>query len=265
MRAYLAGPALFAPGLEGWEASRPVLAREAPYIEAPFTPGPPAILPPAERRRAGTAIRLAIAAATAAIEAADVDPATLASVFGSSNGDGTVIASILEALATETRAVSPTQFHNSVHNGAAAYWSIGTGCGQPSTSLGCHDDTFAASLLRAVVDARAEDRPVLLCVYDAPLPAPLDAVRPTTVPAAAAMILTEAPLATSCAALDVRYVATPAPGAVEPDHPGLRPLYHANPAARCLRLLEAVARRREDAVCIGYLDDAHLEVRLRPC
>lgn len=265
MTVYLAGPTLFAPGLNGWEASRAVLAGETPYIEAPFVPGPPAILPPAERRRAGIAIRLAVAAATAAIDASSIDPATLSSVFGSSNGDGAVIAGILAALAAETRAVSPTQFHNSVHNGAAAYWSIGTGCGQPSTSLGCHDNTFAASLLRTVVDARAEDRPVLLCVYDAPLPAPLDAVRRTSVSAAAAMILTAAPIARSCVALDVRYVASPAPGPVEPDNPDLRPLYHANPAARCLRLMEAVARRREDRLSIGYLEDAHLEVRVRPC
>ena len=79
-----------------------------------------------------------------------------AAVFGSSNGDAVVVHDILEALASADRPVSPTQFHNSVHNAAAGYWTIATGSHQPATCLGCHDHTLAASLLKAVAEVEAE-------------------------------------------------------------------------------------------------------------
>ena len=106
-------------------------------------------------------------------------PRSLRSVFGSSNGDAVVVHDILEALTSADRPVSPTQFHNSVHNAAAGCWTIATGSHQPATSLGCHDHTLAASLLKAVAEAQVEQAPVLLCVYDVPPPAPLAAKRPT--------------------------------------------------------------------------------------
>ena len=101
---------------------------------------------------------------------AGLPPGAVRSVFGTSNGDGPVIHAILETLAGPDPQVSPTQFHNSVHNVAAGYWSIGAGSQEPAACLGCHDFTFAAALLKAAAEAAAERAPVLLCVYDAPLP-----------------------------------------------------------------------------------------------
>ena len=40
--------------------------------------------------------------------------------------NGQVIHEICEALATDEREVSPTRFHNSVHNASAGYWGIAT-------------------------------------------------------------------------------------------------------------------------------------------
>ena len=54
-----------------------------------------------------------------------------------------------------------------------AYRGIGQRCGRASISLGCHHYTFAAALLRALIEAAVARRAVLLCVYDAPMPAPL--------------------------------------------------------------------------------------------
>ena len=48
--------------------------------------------------------------------------------------------------------VSPTQFHNSVHNAAAGYWSIATGSQQAAHLPGCHDVTAAAALLKAMAE-----------------------------------------------------------------------------------------------------------------
>src|SRR5690606_40428753 len=71
-----------------------------------------------------------------------------AAVFASSGGDYPIIDQICKALCEPERLVSPTQFHNSVHNSAAGYWSIATGSRAPSTSISAFDDTFAAGLQR---------------------------------------------------------------------------------------------------------------------
>jgi len=52
---------------------------------------------------------------------AGVEPATLPSVFASSGGDGHNCHEICQALSLEERLISPTRFHNSVHNAAAGY------------------------------------------------------------------------------------------------------------------------------------------------
>lgn len=267
MRVFAGGFAVIGPGLSGWEAARPVLAGRAPYVpaEVPPLPAPPA-LPATERRRTSAAVRLAVAAADAAVASAGLPADGLASVFGSSNGDGAVVGSILEALCADEPAVSPTQFHNSVHNTPAAYWALGAGCRRPSTSVGCHDDTFAAALLRAAAEVGSAGHPVLLCAYDVPLPPPLDAVRRTDGPFAVAMVLTPGRISSSRARLDAVLEAEPPPsGSFLPRGTGLRPLYEANPIARSLRLLEAVAGGETGPVLLEYLGDSHLRVDVAPC
>ena len=125
LSASIRGASLWGPGLEGWDASRPILAGESDYVPAASPPPASVLLPSAERRRAGPVIRLALAVAHEAATRSGLPAASLDAVFASSNGDGPVVGAILEALATEngSRVVSPTQFHNSVHNAAAGYWS----------------------------------------------------------------------------------------------------------------------------------------------
>ena len=62
--------------------------------------------------------------------------------------------------------MSPTKFHNSVHNAAAGYWTIGTGCMAPSNSLSGYECSFAAGLLEAAAQCAADRRPVLLVGFD---------------------------------------------------------------------------------------------------
>ncbi len=179
MPVSVAGVGLLGPGLPGWQASRAVLSGTAPWQPGEVVLPPPAILTATERRRTGPVARLALAVASEAAAASGLDPATLRPVFGSANGDSITVGAILDALVRADGFVSPTQFHNSVHNAAAGYWSIGTGSSRPATCLGCHDWTFGAALMKAVAECAAEGEPVLLCVYDAPMPSPLDAKRPT--------------------------------------------------------------------------------------
>lgn len=261
---FVAGVAVRGDGLDGWAASRPILAGEAPYVAEPARLPPPAILAANERRRTGPLTRLALALAQEAADASGLPPASLRSVFASANGDGATVHAILETLASPDHQVSPTQFHNSVHNAAAGYWSIGTGSAQPATCLGCHDATAAAALMAAATEAVTERQPVLLCVYDLPLPAPLNAARPGTGIFGAGLVLTPAATPTALARLQITWRAEPAPaGRQEPRH-DLGGLAQSNPAARLLRLLEALARPQADRLALAWLDE-HLDVSVQPC
>ncbi|MFO1035837.1 MAG: beta-ketoacyl synthase chain length factor [Geminicoccaceae bacterium] len=253
-RLQVLGVGLLGPGLPGWAAAREVLTGRTSWEPSPVTPPAPACLAPAERRRAGLVTRLAMAAAAEAT--AGLETSGLPSVFGSSNSDGAVVAAILEALAGPPPVqVSPTQFHNSVHNASAAYWGIGRADMSSSVTVACHDDTFAASLLHAA--ARAVREPVLLCVYDAPMPAPLNALRATEHAMAVALVLgLPAP-----GSFELRLVPAPAEDDVLPVSPSLQELAMANPVGRSLRLLELLARGEGGRAALPYFD-GHLAIEL---
>lgn len=264
MQARIDGVAIWGPGLEGWSASRPILTGEQPYTARESPPPTAAVLSPTERRRAGIVTRLALAVAREAVEMSALPAAGLRSVFGSASGDGIVIHAILEALANGDP-VSPTQFHNSVHNAPAGYWSIGTGSAQPVTCLGCHDDTFAAALLKAMAEVRIERVPVLLCVYDVPLPAPLDLKYPIAAPFGTGLVLSPVEAGTDAPLISVAYESSPPlAGSEAPRLTALRTLSASIPAGRALRFLESLARGVPDAFALPLLD-GRLDVRLDPC
>ncbi|MBV8095757.1 MAG: beta-ketoacyl synthase chain length factor [Acetobacteraceae bacterium] len=206
-RAAILGMSVWGPGLEGWDASRPILAGLQDYVARESSPPPPSILSATERRRTGLAVRLALTAAQQASEMAGVSPGKVRAIFGTANGDGPVVHAILESLAGPDRVVSPTLFHNSVHNAAAGYWTIATRSHQPTTSLSCHDDTFAACLLKAALEVAKEPEPVLLVVYDAPLPEPLGSKRPTAAHFAAGLVLAPQHTTGARAELAIQYLA----------------------------------------------------------
>jgi hypothetical protein len=172
------------------------------------------------------------------------------------------VSAILDALQDpDGVAISPTQFHNSVHNAPAGYWHIAVGSTAPSVSLGGHDFSFASGLLMAVTAVVTRGRPVLLCAYDAPIPPPLALVRPTGMSFAAAFVLR--PATAEGTALALRYVARPAEAMPPAD--ALDALALENPAACSLPLLRALAAHREAALQLPLLEDAHLDLRLSAC
>ena len=260
------GAAVLGDGLNGWPATAAVLAGEARYHAESARLPPPPILAPNERRRAGASVRLALAVAQEAAAASGLPPETLRSVFATANGDGATVHAILETLGGADRQVSPTQFHNSVHNAAAGYWSIGVGSTQPATCLGCHDGTAAAGLLAAASEVCAEEQPVLLCVYDIPLPEPLNTARPTAGTFGSGLVLAPPgfPSARPMARLGICWQPTtcrPGPAVSVPE---LDKLAQTNPAGRLLHLLEALARRRQDRLALPLMD-GHLDIMFAPC
>jgi hypothetical protein len=255
IQAFVRGVSVWGPGLLGWKAARSVLTGATSYMAEEAPPPSVPILPAAERRRSGPVVRLALAAAYQAVESAEITAAALHSVFATSNGDAAVVHAILETLVSPEPYVSPTQFHNSVHNAAPGYWTIGARSSAPATCLGCHDATFAAALLKAVSELHVERRPVLLCLYDMPMPAPLAAHRPTSAAFAAAFVLEPEPSGHAFARIRVTYqAASSLPEQEEPRLPALRALNRSNPAARSLRLLEALAGPTADDFTAALLD-----------
>ncbi len=240
IKVYINAVGLAAPGLEGWAKGRRVLAGEQPYFPQPLDRYKPRLLPPNERRRATEVVRLAFRACEDAIDSSNLEPSTLAGVFSSSCGDYPIVDQICRALREPQRAVSPTQFHNSVHNAAAGYWSIATGSRAPSTSLAGYDGSFSAGLLEAATQVALEEVSALLAVYDTPPPQPLFAKQPIQNPFAVTLVLTAEPGDTSLACLTL-YPSDESKEESRMKEDDLDAVRLGNPAARSLPLLEALA------------------------
>ncbi len=116
-----------------------------------------------------------------------------------------------------------------------------------------------------MAELQVERRPVLLCVYDATLPEPLRAKRPTGPPFAAAFVLAPERGARALARIEVGHHADAAAGEDErPLTEALRPLAAANPAARSLRLLEHLARGTAARISAPLLD-GRVDIAVAPC
>lgn len=257
------GVGLLAPGLLGWEAGRAVLAGVSPFQPEAVPEPDAAILPPNERRRSSDCVRWAVQVAQEAMTQSGLDPGDVPTVFASSGGEMGVFDTLCRTLATPERAVSPTLFHQSVHNAAAGYWGIATASQQSSTALSCYDDSFAAGLLEAASMVCVERSPVLLVAYDLAVPPPLNQARPITTGFAAALVLAPS-TAASPVVMRIRLEACKEdPSSLE--HPILERVRQDNPAARSLPLLSAIAAGGERIVRLDLLEGQQLIVELGPC
>jgi hypothetical protein len=262
LQVHIEGIGLYGPGLTGWLHARELLRASAPIEIAPLKLPAPEALPPAERRRVGLALKLAMASGFEAVGQAEADAGALAAVFSSTGGDCDNCHLILEALAQPDRAVSPTRFHNSVHNMPAGYWSIASKCMAPTTSLCAYDATFAAGLLEAASQATSTQSRCLLVAYDTAYPEPLYARRPIAHAFGVAMVLSPKHTPQSRYTLSIA-LAHAAPSVLS--EPSLEHLRTSVPAARSLPLMRAIARDERAALVLEYLEDLSLGVEVSPC
>lgn len=219
------------------------------------------LLAAAERRRAPLVVRMAVEAATQAVTASGIDAATLPAVFASSWGDVTIMDQMCATLARAPAELSPTRFHNSVHNAAAGYWTIATGCHAPSTAVAAFNHTFGAGLLEAALQVAADRAPVLLVASDGVSTGPLAEVIASTVPFAGALVLTP-----DGATRGPRLGIELGTGRDEswPHHAGAAAIAHANPSARALGLLEGLARGERSTLVVHAAPDCALRLTLEP-
>jgi hypothetical protein len=266
LAVFVQGIGLLGPGLPGWEQGRRCLSGLHQYEPTPCVLPLPMALPPAERRRAGAVIKVSLAVGQEAVAASGLDAIDLSSVFSSSSGDAVNCHEICTALASSDRLISPTRFHNSVHNASSGYWSISSGSMASSSVLCAHDASFSAGLLEAMTQVVIEDKPVLLVVYDTNYPEPLHATRPVPDTLGVAMVLSPRRGDHSLARIVLAgtdFLTMAAPSTL--DNAELECLRQSIPAARALPLLQAIATGQSTSLVLAYLNDAHLALEVAPC
>ncbi|HJW47700.1 MAG TPA: beta-ketoacyl synthase chain length factor [Lysobacter sp.] len=247
LHATIEGIGFWAQGLPNWDAARAYANTGVLPAEPPARPSPQ-LLAPNERRRAPETVAVALDVALAACEAAGRDAAALPSVFASTHGDLAITDYMCTTLASDPRSMSPTRFHNSVHNAAAGYWTIGAGAMQPATAISAFDASFAQGLLEALVQLDSGSEAVLLVAYDSQTTGPLATVSPSTGLLGAALVLSrhgsDRKIGEGAITLQVEFAdgeAVAPPGA-------LARHAHGNAMAPMLPLFDALARSDDHAI-----------------
>lgn len=153
---------------ENWQALQGLL--QGHTIPEKKLKGPkPAIIPANERRRAPLPVRLAVESSWQATSHVGIEPDLLNCVFVSGLGDTDLTDYMCKVLASDHKELSPTKFHNSVHNAAAGYWTISTKTMRSANSVAGYKQSVSLALFEAMVQCQSEKVPVLVTFYDAPV------------------------------------------------------------------------------------------------
>lgn len=238
---YVYGMGAWGPGFANWHDLQAQLVDSASIPAEPtLTPAKAEVIPGNERRRAPPVVKAAVEVSAQATQAAGVDPSELACVFGSGLGDTEITDYMCAQLASPEKQLSPTRFHNSVHNAPAGYWTIATRSMRSANSIAAHNHTAGISLLEAVTQANQEQVSVLMTLYDLRAHGLYSQVYNVKQDFAAALVISpvmreRAPLAKLTFSMASSPCAEPAWA------PSFAHLCVHNPAARVLPLLHALA------------------------
>ena len=245
LSARIEGIGFWAQGLPTWAAAVDHVANGTAAADG-GKPSP-RLLAPNERRRAPPSVAVALEVALAACQDAGRDPAALPSVFASTHGDLAITDYMCATLADDPYAISPTKFHNSVHNAAAGYWTIGAGCLRPATAISAHRASFAQGLIEALAQLACGDEAVLLAAYDTAGTGPLGAMSRSEGLLGGALVLAR-PGHAGEARRGVSLRATLVDGDAPLRHGPLARLGAANAMAPMLPLFDALAGRGDLAL-----------------
>ncbi|MFO1394643.1 MAG: beta-ketoacyl synthase chain length factor [Steroidobacteraceae bacterium] len=256
-RARVEGIGFWGEGRPGW----PSISGDAGIDATSTSHGRPvaSVLGPTERRRAPDSVALAIDVAAQACRAAGRDPADLRSVFSSMHGDLGITDYLCSTLARDPTGLSPTRFHNSVHNAAAGYWTIGTGCHEPYTAIAAGEWTAGEGLLEALAQLACEQRPVLYVAYDIEARGALVAVSPSHGLLGFSMVLGPAEGASQGRLIEWNVVTGRAPTPIRTE---VGVALAGNAMSPVIPLVEALADPVARSVCLGLTATLGLELRL---
>ena len=251
MKLAVLGCSICGPGLPDWATMVDVLDGRSAYDARLVREPAVASLPPNERRRLPPTARLALGVGLEALQAANLGRTDVATVFTSCGSDGEITHRICEGLAQHPPQISPTRFHNSVHNAPAGYWSIALGSRAPSTSICAFEGSFAAGLLEAGAQAIVEARPVLLVAYELPYPPPLSSLWNVRTSFAAAVVV-----APRTDARTPQIAVGIADERLESDWPEqVAAELRMNPAAAAVPLFALLAGKQRSRAVLPYHDD----------
>lgn len=248
-----------APSLVGLEQATPVLTGKSQWQTSEFPKMVPQLLPANERRRVTANIKLALHVA----DEANIPGKALPAVFASSNGDLYITDHICNSLTMDPKFISPTQFHNSVHNAPAGYWAIAAKSPAASTSISTGDSTFSSGLLEAVTQVLCQKEDVLFVAYDFPATAPLDNLCHVTEAFATSFVLSlnKAENNYGSIKLDINHDKNEKSICI---NESLTPLQNSNPIAESLPLLEALCLKKSNTIYLPYLHNSTLKVEVTP-
>ncbi len=237
---HIEGIGWWSPGIADWIHAAALLREGAPLPTTGDTKPAAAILPPHERRRAPAPVLLACEVAAQACAMAERAPDTLQCVFASMHGDIAITDDLCTTLASAPLDVSPTRFHNSVHNAPVGHWTVATQCHAASSAASAWRGSFAAGLLESAVLACVDEAPVLFAAYDIAAQGVLADVLPAAMPFGAALVISAQRGPRTLATLRLRHqphAAQPAPLPA-----GQAAFVDAAPIANGLPLFTALAR-----------------------
>lgn len=247
----LVGVGAWGPAFNNWAELQTLFANPVPGDDSGserqwVTQVPkPEIIPANERRRAPLPVRAAVEVSWQALQQSGLSSSEVACVFGSGLGDTEITDYMCRVLTTVEKQLSPTKFHNSVHNAAAGYWTISTGCMKSANSIAAYQNTAGLALLEGIIQCQQHNEPVLVTLFDT---AAHDAYRQIFAcehSFAAALLLVPAGTAHTPMARLLMNDEVAADNAVPGfPHEPLHQLYRENPAAKVLGLLQQLAAKQ---------------------
>lgn len=223
----------------------------------------PELIAARERRRAPQSVKLAVEVMDQACRMAAIDAADAATVFASGMGDMQLTDYMCTTLMRMPRAVSPTRFHNSVHNAATGYWSIATGSHAPANAISGFDDSAAIALLEGAVQAVEEQVPVIVAIEETAAPEAFRSIYESTQPLGSALLLTAAgSRPAAMAKLRIRLDVGPSPRDAAPLPPAL--VFPGNYAATLLPLFKLLGEGEAGSLALALGARQHIVVDLAP-
>ncbi len=162
----ITGVAFWAPGYDDARA----LGEADPAIKAPKAE----LLPARLRRRCSLLTRMSAEVVARASAQAGIDPSAATVILASVYGEILTTGQLLSMMSDDPGSpLSPTRFHNSVHNTPIGYLSIATKNHTGSTAISAGASTVAMAMLEAATTVAAGEGPAVIVLVEESLPAGL--------------------------------------------------------------------------------------------
>lgn len=230
---------LLGPGMPDWNSSLRFLKGEDDLSLDPVIFPKPSLLPPNEARRTTRLIKLVLNVCEQLCSQTDAIYLKVPTIFSSPGIDYDILDTICRTLNTNPENVSPSLFHNSVHNAPAGYWSISLDSHSPYISISASKYSFAMGILEAIASLENYNKTIVLTTFEMFTSLTLHKIVPIDYPFAVSMLLSAKQTKDSIAKLTIQLTNE------GPESVGISETFEIlrlnNGAARCLPLLCSIA------------------------